>query len=423
MTPSFAEFTRTWARIGCLSFGGPAGQIALMQRVLIDEKGWIDAPRYLQALNVCMLLPGPEAHQLATWCGWRMFGLRGALVAGSLFVLPGALVMLVLSWAYLSFGALPVVAAALLGLKAVVVAIVLDALMRVAKRALTERWHWAIAALAFMSLFALQVPFPIVIAVAGLAGALLASPAPMLAADPAPPQWRPLRTLAIGLAVWLGPVLIVTLWLGPEHSVSQVARFFAQLAVVTFGGAYAVLSAVTQAAVDYYGWLTTPEMITGLGLAETTPGPLVLVLQFVGTLAGYRDAAPLSPWVGALLGAALTLWVTFVPSILWILLAGPVLDRMHRLPHLAGALHGITAAVVGVILNLSLWFALHVAFAKLGTVNVGPATLLAPDLASVRPMLLGMSALAAIALIRFKLGLGWVLAGGLALGALLLSPG
>ena len=302
---SFADAIKTWARIGCLSFGGPAGQIAMMHKVLVDEKKWLTEQRYLHALNFCMLLPGPEAMQLATYAGWSLHGWRGGLAAGLLFVLPGALVVLVLSMIYASFGQTPVVAALFFGVKAAVLAIVLEALLRVARRALKSALDWWIAAAAFVALFVFDAPFPLVIVVAGVIGffrtAALSEPAPPVAW-----AWRQtVATVALWLAIWLAPVAVLLLALGPHHVLSEIALFFSKLAVVTFGGAYAVLSYMAQQAVEGHGWLTAPEMADGLGLAETTPGPLILVTQFVGYLAGYREAGGV--W-GGIAGALITLW-------------------------------------------------------------------------------------------------------------------
>ena len=398
---SFPQALKTWAKIGCLSFGGPAGQIAMMHKVLVDEKKWLTEQRYLHALNFCMLLPGPEAMQLATYSGWSLHGWRGGLAAGLLFVLPGALVVLALSMIYASFGQTPVVAALFFGVKAAVLAIVLEALLRVARRALKSALDWWIAAAAFIALFVFDAPFPLVIVVAGVIGffrtAALAEPS-----EPMPWAWRQAAaTAALWLAIWLVPVGLLLVTLGPHHVLSEIALFFSKLAVVTFGGAYAVLSYMAQQAVEGHGWLTAPEMADGLGLAETTPGPLILVTQFVGYMAGYRQAGGI--W-GGIAGALITLWVTFAPCFLWIMAGAPYVERLQRMPRLSGALAAITAAVVGVILNLSVWFGLHVLF---GRVARGPGWFQPwlPDLTSFNAAAAVLSVIAAIALLKLHFGL------------------
>ncbi|MGE3831164.1 MAG: chromate efflux transporter, partial [Parvibaculaceae bacterium] len=358
MNPSkvpFREALATWAKIGCLSFGGPAGQIAMMHRTLVEEKKWLSEERYLTALNFCMLLPGPEAMQLATYAGWSLHGWRGGLAAGLLFVLPGALVVLILSMIYAGFGDVPLVTALFYGVKAAVLAIVIEALVRIARRALRLTNDWLIAGLAFLALYLFDLPFPLVIAVAALIGFLRTRAAPV-SHESAPVDWRSsLATAVLWLALWLGPLALLAAAYGPDHVFAATALFFSKLAVVTFGGAYAVLSYMAQQAVDVYGWLEPREMIDGLGLAETTPGPLILVTEFVGYLAGYREAGGV--W-GGLATAAITLWMTFVPCFLWIMVGAPYVAKLESMPRLQSALAGITAAVVGVILNLSIWFGL-----------------------------------------------------------------
>ncbi|MDX1381824.1 MAG: chromate efflux transporter, partial [Xanthomonadales bacterium] len=365
---SLAEATRVWARIGLLSFGGPAGQIALMHRVLVEERGWISERQFLHALNFCMLLPGPEAQQLATYVGWQLHRVRGGLIAGSLFVLPGFLVILALSYLYVAAGSLPVVQGLFLGLKAAVIAIVLQALVRIARRSLHGPLPVVVALAAFLAMYAWQVPFPWVIAVAALAGAL--APRFRPAADDtahedlaASAGWRGLvRTVAIFGLAWLLPVAALLATLGPGHVFSTIATFFSKMAVVTFGGAYAVLAYVSQEAVQTYQWLMPGEMIDGLAMAETTPGPLIMVVQFVGFLAAYRDPGGLHPGVSGLLGALVTTWVTFAPCFLWIFAGAPYIERLRNNRWLAGALAGVTAAVIGVIMNLAAWFATHALF-------------------------------------------------------------
>jgi chromate transporter len=416
--PPFPEFLRLWAKVGCLSFGGPAGQIALMHRLLVDEKRWLDEATYLRALNFCMLLPGPEAQQLATYAGWRLHGVRGGLAAGLLFILPGVVVMAVLALAYLAFGHLTAAEGLLLGVKAVVLAIVVEALLRVARRALKGRAAWGIAAVAFVALFFFDVAFPLVVIAAGVAGALLLPRATIPDGTPSavPSLTRSVRTLASGLALWFAPVALAALLLGGGHRLVDLGLFFSKMAVVTFGGAYAALAWVAQAAVEDFGWLAAPEMIDGLGLAETTPGPLVLVMQFVGMLAGARDALPFGPVAGALLGGAMVVWVTFAPCFLWIFLGAPWIDRLERAPRLSAALAGITAAVVGVILNLALWFALHVLFARVGETRIGPLRLWTPDFATIDWTALGIAAAAMVGMLRFHTGLIPTLAAGAAAG-------
>jgi len=397
--PSFAEAFATWAKIGVLSFGGPAGQIALMHRILVDEKKWMEEKRYLAALNFCMLLPGPEAMQLATYAGWSLHGWRGGLTAGTLFVLPGALVVLALSMIYAAFGEVPLVAALFFGVKAAVLAIVIEALLRVARRALKHASDWWIAALAFLALYVFSVPFPLIILAAALFG-YFRTTAPAAAAVAATPiPWRQsLSTLCLWLALWLIPLALIIVSFGPDHVFSQAGLFFSKLAVVTFGGAYAVLSYMAQQAVENFAWLDAKQMIDGLGLAETTPGPLILVTEFVGYMAGYRFAGGL--W-GGVMAAAITLWMTFVPCFLWIMVGAPYIERLQNMPRLSGALAAVTAAVVGVILNLTVWFGLHVLFGTLTRTSFG----LVPDLTSLDVPALVLSLVAAAALFVFHQGI------------------
>jgi chromate transporter len=406
-TPApLAEITRVFARIGCLSFGGPAAQIALMHRELIERRGWLTEAEYLRALSFCMLLPGPEAMQLATYVGWRRGGVTGGLIAGLLFVLPGAAVVLALSMVYAAFGTVPAIEALFLGVQAAVLAIVLHALRRVAGRALKARWHGAVAALAFVALFAFNLPFPLVIAAAALAGWLATRGAPATAAPPLPRGATAfaLRQTALWGAVWLLPLAGLALFEG--GLLTDLGLFFSKLAVVTFGGAYAVLAWMTQEVVQVRGWLTTAEMIAGLGLAETTPGPLILVNQFVGYLAAWK-AGGIGPGIA---GAAVALWMTFAPCFLWIFAGAPFVERLAAAPRLSGALSGITAAVVGVIANLSLWFAAHVLFAEVQTVAAGPLRLVAPVWATLDMVALGLGLLAAALILWRHWGLVPVLA-------------
>ena len=408
-SPSFREALGVWAKIGVTSFGGPAGQIALMHRVLVDERRWIGQDPFLHALNFCMLLPGPEAMQLATYVGWRLHGTLGGLAAGILFVLPGALVVLGLSIAYALYGQVPVVEAAFIGIKAAVLVIVIEALVRVARRALRGPYDVAIAAAAFVAIFFLAAPFPLIIAGAALIGFVLAlaSPAPAPATLPQPspvPLSRTLKTAALWLAIWIVPLLLVAVSFGRAHVTTDAALFLSKLAVVTFGGAYSVLAYMAQQAVETYGWLSAGEMLDGLGLAETTPGPLILVTEFVGFLAGYRHGGEPKLAFG-LLGAAIALWATFAPCFLWIFTGAPYVDRLSASPRLAGALAGVTAAVVGIILNLSLWFALHVLFGRVDAEWHGPLRLWTPDLSSLNVEVVLLTALAAVLLLVLRLGI------------------
>ena len=425
--PSFKEALAVWARIGVLSFGGPAGQIALMHRVLVDERKWIGEAPFLHALNFCMLLPGPEAMQLATYVGWRLHGTLGGLAAGLLFVLPGALVVLGLSIAYALFGHVPLVEAAFVGIKAAVLIIVVEALLRVAKRALRGPAHWVVAGAAFVAIFFFDVPFPLVIAGAALFGyvhtATTAAPPPDDRGKASPlPLMETLRTASLWLAVWILPLVLLAAYFGRDHVFTDIAIFFSKLAIVTFGGAYAVLAYMAQQAVETYGWLSAGEMLDGLGLAETTPGPLILVTEFVGFLAGYRFGGE-SKLLFGLLGAAITLWATFAPCFLWIFVGAPYVERLGASSKLAGALSAVTAAVVGVILNLSLWFALHVFFAKVEPLWLGPLRLWLPDVATLDLKAVLLSALAALLLLRLKAGIAATLAisGGAALAWFALS--
>jgi chromate transporter len=417
--PPLGEAVWTWTRIGCLGFGGPAGQIALMHRIFVDEKRWISDARFLHALNFCMLLPGPEAQQLATYVGWLTRGLTGALLAGVLFVAPGAAVMLGLVVAYHLYGETDLLSALFFGVRAGVIVIVFDAVRRIWLRALATRVHEAIAAVAFVALFVFEVPFPLVVLCAGLFGLAFTdlvagkSGGEGAAAAPAPADrrhlgpGRALRVTVVGLAVWFAPVAAVAFALGPGSVFTDIGVFFAQMAVVTFGGAYAVLAYVAQQAVEVYGWMAPGEMLDGLGLAETTPGPLILVVEFVGYLAAAR-AGP-AEGAGAVgmgvLGAALTLWVTFAPSFLWIILGAPHMERLRGNRALAGALSAITAAVVGVMANLAVWLALHVVFAEVGESHLGPARILVPEAASIDWAAVALSAAAFLAVFRFGAGI------------------
>ncbi|MBB6251474.1 chromate efflux transporter [Nitrospirillum iridis] len=419
--PSLREATRVWARIGLLSFGGPAGQIALMHRELVESRRWISEARFLHALSYCMVLPGPEAQQLATYIGWLLHGRRGGLVAGLLFILPGVLVMLGLSTLYTLYHQAPLTAALFYGVKAAVLAVVADAVIRLGRRALRGWPAVAVAGLSFLALAVARLPFPLVILMAALIGGAardtFAPVRPDHSADALldrqldgaiPPHARPSRrralaTLATWLPLWLGPLAALRLLTGPDSVWTHIAQFFSGMAVVTFGGAYAVLAYVAQTAVTGYSWLSPGEMIDGLGLAETTPGPLVLVLQHVGFLAAAHAPGGLPPLLAGVLGGLLTSWVTFAPCFLWIFLGGPYVERVRANPTVTAALSAITAAVVGVILNLAVWFGLHVLFRGSRPVALGPISLPLPSGLDTGAALLALAAL--FLLRRTRLGL------------------
>jgi chromate transporter len=403
-TPSFSDLTRASARIGLLGFGGPAGQIALMHRIFVDEKKWIDEQRYLHALNYCTLLPGPEAQQLATYIGWLLHGVRGGVVAGALFVLPGAAVVLALSWLYAAQGDTPVVGALFYGVKAAVVALVAEALLRIGKRALKGWLDVAIAAAAFVLLAVFSAPFPIVVLVAALVGYLRGRGMEIeTQRHAAPSARRAFGAAAVWGAVWLAPLAAAMLLLGPDHLLTRVGALFSTLAVVSFGGAYAVLAFLQQQAVEVQGWLSIGQMIDGLGLAETTPGPLVLVGQFVGFMAGWNSGG-----LGlAMAAAVMASWQTFAPSFLFIFAGAPYAEALRRNARARSALAGVTAAVLGVIANLALWFALHVLFTRAG-----------PVWTSFDPLAAALAVFAAVALMRFHVNVAVVIAGCAALGLL-----
>jgi chromate transporter len=431
---SFREALRVWTYIGLNSFGGPAGQIAVMHRVLVEEKKWIGERRFLHALNYCMLLPGPEAQQLAVYVGWLLHRTLGGLLAGILFVLPGSLAMLVLSAVYAAYGRVPFVEAVFSGIKPAVLAVVVEAVIRIGKRALAGRLHVALAAAAFLGIFFFGVPFPLIIAAAALAGFLgkegLASstPEPVDLIDSAhsahtAPSWpRAWRVLAIGLVAWFGPLFVVAKVCGKESVFVREGLFFSQAAVVTFGGAYSVLSYVAQKAVDVYGWLAPGQMLDGLGLAETTPGPLILVTEFVGFQGAYHRPGSLDPMLAGLLGASVTVWVTFVPCFLWIFLGAPWIEALRGNRALSSALSAVTAAVVGVILNLAVWFAIHALFARVGEARAGWVRFDQPEWGTLRPASLLIAAAAMLAMLRFRMGMLKTLLASAVAGALLFSP-
>lgn len=418
--PTLGEALPVWLRVAALSFGGPAGQIAVMHRILVEERRWISERRFLHALGFCTLLPGPEAQQLATYVGWLMHGWRGGVMAGGLFVLPGLLSIMSLSWLYVLYGEIPVVAGLFFGLKAAVLAIVLQALARLSARALRGTAMRVLALAAFLAIFALGVPFPAIVlgaGVSGIVGARLGwleaglahdtsgrgDALGFLVGDATLPRERAgwgitLVTAALWLAIWLLPVAAILVGLGPDHVFARVALFFAEMAAVTFGGAYAALAYVAQQAVEHYGWLRPGEMLDGLGLAETTPGPLIMVVQFVGFLAGYRAPGNLPPLLAGTLAGLLTTWVTFAPCFLWIFVGAPMIGRLRGSRMLAGALAAITAAVAGVILNLAVWFALRTVFSQVHPVALGPLRLDLPVAGSLDPWA-SLLTLAAIVLV------------------------
>ena len=426
---SLAEATRVWLRVAMLSFGGPAGQIAVMHRIIVEEKRWISEARFLHALNYCMLLPGPEAQQLATYIGWLMHRTLGGLVAGGLFILPGVISIMALSYVYAAFGNVPFVNALFFGLKAAVLAIVVEAVLRIGKRALKNGATILLAVAAFVAIFFFGVPFPVIVFGAGLIGFVFASAgsnmfsangghgpkgnvsvADSLLGDHVPDHTRPSLVttsahLIVWLLLWLVPVGALLLWLGPTNVFSEIAVFFSKMAMVTFGGAYAVLAYVAQEAVEHYGWLKPGEMLDGLGMAETTPGPLIMVLQFVGFLAAFRNSGALSPMAAATLGGLLATWVTFTPCFLWIFVGAPYIEKLRGSRKLDGALSAITAAVVGVIMNLAIWFAIHTIFREVGVFRLGWLNFETPSLVSVNMPALALSIAAAIAIFWLKAGM------------------
>src|SRR5216684_439688 len=443
---SLHDAFRVWLRVAMLSFGGPAGQIAVMHRILVEEKRWISESRFLHALNYCMLLPGPEAQQLATYIGWLMHRTLGGIMAGVLFVVPGIIAIMALSYVYAAYGNVPVIVALFFGLKAAVLAIVLEAVFRIGKRSLKNNAMIVLAAAAFVGIFFFNVPFPIIIFGAALIGFLGAwsgataflvkgghgngkkdgAVVDSLLSDELPEHARPtvaraLRVSSVWLALWLIPVVALLVTLGTGNVFSQIAVFFSKMAMVTFGGAYAVLAYVAQQAVESYGWLKPGEMLDGLGMAETTPGPLIMVLQFVGFMAAFRHPGALPPMVAGTLGGLLTTWVTFVPCFLWIFLGAPYIEALRENKPLGAALSAITASVVGVILNLAIWFALHTLFHEVWKVPGLALDLPVPS--SIDPWFLLLSSAAMLALFRFKAGMIPTLAGCSAAGIVLYLAG
>ena len=424
---SFGEALRVWVRVAAYSFGGPAGQIAVMQKILVDEKRWFSQNRFLHAMNYTMLLPGPEAQQLATYGGWMLHGWRGGLVAGGLFVLPGFLAILALSLLYVGFRDAALVAGLFFGLKPAVLAIVLEAMLRLGRRALRNGAMAAIAAAAFVGIFVFGLPFPLIIVAAALVGyvgrklwedrfVVTSGPAgdgavagPSLfddhtaATDP-PPLRRTLATASLWLAIWWVPVIAMILFLGRDNILVVQGLFFSQVAVVTFGGAYAVLAFIAQQAVEVYGWLEPGEMLDGLGMAETTPGPLIQVVQFVGFMGAYRHAGGMDPVLAALAGSVVTTWVTFAPCFLWIFVGAPYIEHLRGRKALAAALSAITAAVVGVILNLALWFGIHTLFRETRAIG-GLIDMTLPVLRSVDPAAAAIGAVAVVTLFGLRWGI------------------
>ncbi|HEX3652330.1 MAG TPA: chromate efflux transporter [Rhizomicrobium sp.] len=443
----FREALWTWARVAALSFGGPAGQIAVMHRILVEEKRWIGEARFLHALNYCMLLPGPEAHELAIYIGWLLHRVRGGIVAGTLFVLPGLFVLTALSLAYAEFGHIGIVQAVFFGLKAAVLAIVLEAVVRVGKRALKTRGLVPIAGLAFVAIFAFGIPFPIIVlgaALMGYAGNRLGlrwfrsggahgtaksdcgAPAyidEMLARavpEHVRPSWaRVIKATTIGGLIWLAPLLALFFTLGPDNVFTAIAAFNSKMAVVTFGGAYAVLAYMAQQAVEHFRWLRPGEMLVGLGFAETTPGPLISVVQFVGFVAAFRHPGALDPALAGVLGGALAMWSTFVPPFIWIFAGGPYVESLIGNKSLNAALSAVTAAVVGVILNLAVWFAIHTLFHRVQEARWSAVSLSIPVWDTINWSAAGISAAAIIAIFRFRAGMLSVLAASCVAGIIL----
>ncbi len=447
--PTISEATRIWGRIGLLSFGGPAGQIALMHRILVEEQRWLGEKRFLHALNYCMLLPGPEAMQLAVYIGWLMHRTLGGIIAGVLFVLPGLVAIMGLSWVYALYGNVGAVEALFFGLKAAVLAIVVQAVIRIGARALKNGAMIAIAVVSFIAIFGFAVPFPLIILAAGMIGFLGAragvsafhgggghgkvgnvevDDADTLLGEETPDHAEvsrayAYRVSAIFLVLWLAPVALLFTALGPANVFAQIAGFFSIMAVVTFGGAYAVLAYVAQEAVQNFGWLAPGEMLDGLGMAETTPGPLIMVTQFVGFMGAFREASGLSPLWAATLGGLLTTWVTFVPCFLWIFLGAPFIERLRDNAVLTAALTAITAAVVGVILNLAVWFGMHVVFDEVGTVTSLGLDLDVPVWPTINVAAAALVLAALVAVFRFRLCPVTVLAGCALAGIALAAPG
>ncbi|HWX66308.1 MAG TPA: chromate efflux transporter [Rhodanobacter sp.] len=435
-TVSLREATRVWAKVGLLSFGGPAGQIAVMHRELVEKHKWISDARFLHALNYCMLLPGPEAAQLAIYIGWLLHRTVGGLIAGVLFVLPGFVTILGLSIVYTLYGQVPLMVAVFFGLKAAVLAVVIEAVLRIGRKALKNRVMVGVAILAFVAIYVFRVPFPLIVLTAGLVGFLgrwwlpKSFPAPASASADASSQYlidrllgqgqlqhtkpstrRAIRITLTWLAIWLLPVGFVIGAFGTHSVLAQEGIFFSQTAVVTFGGAYAVLAYIAQRAVESFHWISPGQMLDGLALAETTPGPLIMVLQFVAFLGAYHHETGLPPMAAGVVGSVLTTWVTFAPCFLWIFLGGPYVEALRSNRALNAALSAVTAAIVGVVLNLSAWFTLHTLFGSLELRHYDLLSLEVPQWASINLFATVMAAAALLAMLRFKVGMGWTLLG------------
>ncbi len=428
---TFRDAFQVWLRVALLSFGGPAGQIAVMQRILVDEKRWISQNRFLHALSYCMLLPGPEAQQLATYIGWLLHRTAGGLMAGTLFVLPGVVAILALSIVYALYGQLLIVQAIFFGVKAAVLAIVIEALLKISRRALKNSYMYVLAAAAFVGIFFFNIAFPVIVLAAGLIGfvggrlnpdkfvVIKGSEANATRGVPVvdaildqgqPEHTRPSAKRAIKIAVicltlWFGPVVVLGSIYGFDQVFTDIGVFFSKMAVVTFGGAYAVLAYVAQDAVNSYAWLSPGEMLDGLGMAETTPGPLIMVLQFVGFMGAYRNPGALDPMLAGTIGALLTTWVTFVPCFLWIFLGGPYIEALRGNKALSAALSAITAAVVGVMLNLAVWFALHVVFGEVNETHLFALRFFVPVWSSLKLAAFALAAGSLVAMLRFKVGM------------------
>jgi chromate transporter len=415
--PTLGALTKLWAKIGVLSFGGPAAQIALMHKLVVEKMRWMSEKEYLNALSFCMLLPGPEAMQLAAYAGWRSNGVIGGIIAGSLFVIPGAIVIMALAWIYAVYGNVPVIQALFLGVKAAVLIIVVEALLKISKKALKRKDMYILAGLSFISIFFLNIPYPLIVLAAAAYGFFVArgkTPDALAIVEKPKGFGALIKTVFIWLAIWLLP-LFVAAYFTDQQILIEIGKFFSKLAVVTFGGAYAVLAYMGQDVVNYWVWLTPEEMMDGFGLAETTPGPLILVTEFVGFLAGYKEAG-----IGLGIAAALiTLWTTFIPCFLWIFAGAPYIEWIGAQPKLKSALQAISAAVVGVILNLSVWFALHVMFDEVKLTSYGPVKLWQPDLASVDWRIVVLVALCAVLLLKLHWGIVRVLTISSLLGAAL----
>jgi chromate transporter len=416
-TPSLASLTKLWTKIGFLSFGGPAAQIALMHKLVVEKMRWMTEKEYLNALSFCMLLPGPEAMQLAAYAGWRSNGVIGGIIAGALFVIPGAIVIMALAWIYAIYGNVPIIQALFLGVKAAVLVIVVEALLKISKKALKSNSLKILAVLSFISIFFLNIPYPLIVLAAAAYGFFIARgqlPDTQTIVEKPKGFGALIKTVLIWLTVWLVPLFAVA-YFSDQQILIEIGKFFSKLAVVTFGGAYAVLAYMGQDVVNFWGWLTPEEMMDGFGLAETTPGPLILVTEFVGFLAGFKEGG-----IGVGIAAALiTLWTTFIPCFLWIFAGAPYIEWIGAQPKLKSALQAISAAVVGVILNLSVWFALHVMFKEVNLTHYGPIKLWQPELATVDWRVIGLTALCALLILKLKWGIVRVLTISSLLGAAL----